>query len=73
MKKSFRIKGIDCENCAAHIEEKIKKVKGVDSASISFFTENMVIECSEENLGEVMKNIQKIVKREEPDATIEEI
>ena len=73
MKKKFKIKGIDCANCAAHLEEKIKKVEGVESASISFFTENMVIECSEENLGEVMKNIQKIIKREEPDAIIEEI
>jgi len=73
MKKQFKIKGIDCANCAENLEEKIKKIEGVGSASISFFTEKMVIECSEENKDEVMKNIQKIVKREEPDATIEEI
>ena len=73
MKKNFKIKGIDCANCAAHLEEKIKKVEGVECSSISFFTENMVIECREENLDEVMKNIRKLVKREEPDATIEEI
>lgn len=73
MKKKFKIKGIDCANCAAHLEERIKKVEGVESASISFFTEKMIIECSEENIDEVMKNIEKIVRREEPDATIEEI
>ena len=73
MKKLFKIKGIDCANCAAHLEERIKKVEGVESASISFFTEKMIIECSEENIDEVMKNIEKIVRREEPDATIEEI
>lgn len=73
MKKKFKIKGIDCANCAAHLEEKIKKVEGVENASISFFTENMVIECSEESLDKVIKNIRKLVKREEPGATIEEI
>ena len=73
MKKKLKIKGIDCANCAAHLEEKIKKVEGVENASISFFTENMIIECSEENLNEIMKNVRKLVKKEEPDATIEEI
>jgi len=33
----------------------------------------MVIECSDENIDEVMKNIQKLIKREEPEVTIEEI
>ena len=73
MKKKFKIKGIDCANCAAQLEEKIKKVEGVESASISFFTEKMIIECSEENLNEIIKNVKKLVKREEPDVTIEEI
>ena len=73
MKKLFKIKGIDCANCAAHLEEKIKKVEGVESASISFFTEKIVIECSDENINEIMKNVKKLIKREEPDATIEEI
>jgi len=73
MKKKLKINGIDCANCAAHLEEKIKKIKGVENASISFFTEKMIIECSEENLDEVMNNIRKLVKKEEPDAIVEEI
>jgi len=73
MKKRYKIKGIDCANCAAHLEEKMKKIEGVESASINFFTENMFIECDEEKLDDVMKNIQKLIKKEEPDATIEEI
>ena len=73
MKRQFKIKGIDCANCAAKLEEKIKKVEGIVNISINFFTEKMIIECSEENLDEIIKNIQKLVKREEPDAIIEEI
>lgn len=73
MKNVFKIKGIDCANCAAHLEEKIKKIEGVENASISFFTEKMVIECSEENKKEVMKKLKKLIKKEEPDTTIEEI
>ena len=73
MKKQLKIKGIDCANCALQLEEKIKKIEGIENATISFFSEKMTIECSEEKLEEVMKNIQKLVKKEESDATIEEI
>ena len=73
MKNIFKIKGIDCANCAAHLEEKIRKIEGVEEATISFFTEKMVIECSDEDKDEVMNKIKKLVKKEEPDATIEEM
>ena len=40
MKSTFKIKGIDCANCAAQLENAISKVEGVESASISFIAEN---------------------------------
>ena len=48
MKIKFKIKGLDCANCAAELERAIQKIEGVDSASISFMTEKMIIECNEE-------------------------
>lgn len=73
MKYNFKIKGIDCANCAAELERAIQKVEGVNAATISFMTEKLVIECEEENKEEVMKRIQKVIKREEPDCTIKEV
>ena len=62
MKYKFKIKGLDCANCAAELERAIQKIDGVDEATISFMTEKLVIECEEENKEEVMKKVQNIVK-----------
>ena len=73
MKFSFRIKGLDCANCASELERAINKVKGVDSATISFMTERLTIEMEEDNKETIMKDIEKVIKKEEPDVTIKEI
>ncbi len=73
MKKTYKLKGLDCANCTAKMEEKVNKIKGVESASISFMTGRMVIECNEDNIEEIMKQVKKAIKREEPDVKLEEI
>ena len=73
MKSTYKIKGIDCANCAAQLENSINKVEGVQNASISFIAERMIIEYDEQNKEEIMKKIKKVIKREEPDAILEEI
>lgn len=73
MKSTFKIKGIDCANCAAQLENAISKVEGVQSASISFMAERMVLEYDEQNAEEIMKKVRKLIKKEEPDAILEEI
>ena len=71
MKYKFKIKGLDCANCAAELERKIQKVEGVEEASISFMTEKLVLEISD-NKDEVMEKVKKVIKKEEPDVTIKE-
>ena len=73
MKYNFKIKGLDCANCAAELERAIQKIDEVKEASISFMTEKLVIECDEENKEEVMKKVQKVIKKEEPECTIKEV
>ena len=36
MKKKFALSQVDCANCAAQMEEAIKKIDGVNDASINF-------------------------------------
>lgn len=69
----FKIKGIDCANCAAELERAIQKIDGVTEASLSFMTEKLVMEIEDDRKDEVLKNLKKVVKKEEPDCTIEEI
>ena len=73
MKVKFKIKGIDCANCAAELERAIQKIDRVTEASLSFMTEKLVMEIEDDRKDEVLKNLKKVVKKEEPDCTIEEI
>ena len=73
MKSKFKIKGLDCANCASQLERAIQKLDGIESASISFMTERMQIEYDETRKEEIMQNLKKVIKKEEPDVTIEEI
>ena len=60
-----------CAHCAAKIEEKIAKLDGVDTALVNFLTERMTLEVQEEKWDALQKQIEKIVKKIEPDVTIE--
>ena len=73
MKVKFKIKGIDCANCALELERAIQKVDCVESATISFMAERMTLEIDEERKEEVIVKVNKVVKIEEPDVTLKEI
>lgn len=73
MKSKFKIKGLDCANCAAELERQIGKIDGIEKVSISFMSERMEIEYAENRKQEIMEKIKKVIKKEEPDVKIEEI
>ena len=72
MKTRFKIKGLDCANCAAELERAINKLDEINNASISFMTEKLEIEYDAEK-EEIIKKVKKIIKKAEPDVTIEEV
>ena len=69
----FKIHGLDCANCANELEDAFRKIKLIQSVTISFMTERLTIECLEENKEEVLEQIKKVIKKEEPNVTIEEV
>lgn len=73
MKKVLKLEGLDCANCAAELENRISKVDGVENVSVSFMMQRLTFECNEEIVKEKLKEIKKIIKKEEPDVEIEEI
>lgn len=73
MRKTFKIEGLDCANCAAKLEEAIKKVDVVEDATVNFITQKMIVESNCEDEEELLKKLKKATKRQEPDAKIKEI
>ena len=71
MKIKVKLVDLCCANCAAKIEEKVSRLPGVESVSVNFLTEKMLLEVAEPELDSVKKEIVKIVNKIEPDVTVE--
>ena len=67
MKKSYKVTGIDCPNCAAKLEDKLKKIEGVEKLSLNFMTQRMTLEADEASFSEVLEKVVKLQKEHEPD------
>lgn len=71
MKKKFKLQDLDCANCAAKIEEAIKRIEGVADANVSFMTQKMTIEAEESRFDEIMKEVVAVCRKVEPDCIIQ--
>lgn len=70
MKKVFRLKNLDCANCAAKMESKIRKIDGVKSAGVDFFSQKMVVETEDSAFEQVMDEVVRVCRKIEPDCEI---
>ena len=70
MKKTFKLIDLDCANCAAKMETAIKKIDGVNNATVSFMTQKMTIEADDDKFNEVVKKAVDCIKKVEPDCTV---
>ena len=70
MKKKFKLQDLDCANCAAKMEEAIKKIDGVNDATVSFMTQKMTIEADDERFDAIMDEVEKVCAKVEPDTKI---
>ena len=64
------MRDLDCANCAAKMEEAIRKLDGVQAVSISFMTQKLTIEAEEDRLDEIMRQAVKVCRKVEPDCEI---
>ena len=70
MKKKFKLPDLDCANCAAKMEDAIKKLDGVNDASVSFMMQKMTIDADDARFDEIMKEVVEVCKKVEPDCII---
>ena len=70
MKKTFRLRDLDCANCAATMENAINKLDGVQSATVSFMTQRLTLEADDARFDEVLKEAVRVCRKVEPDCTV---
>ena len=70
MKKKIKLQDLDCANCAAKMEEAIKKLDGVNDASVNFMMQKMTIDAEDSRFDEIMKEVVTVCAKVEPDCKI---
>ena len=57
MKKKFKLQDLDCANCAAKMEDAIKKIPGVNDANVSFMMQKMTIDAEDDKFDAIMEEV----------------
>ena len=70
MKKKFKLIDLDCANCAAKMEEAIKKITGITDASVNFMTQKMMIEAPDNEFDRIVAEAVNVISRVEPDCQV---
>ncbi len=73
MESNFKIMNLDCANCALELERAIKKIDGIKDVNINFILQKMKLEYDEVNKENIILNVKKTIKKEEPDVILEEM
>lgn len=70
MKKVMKLQDLDCANCAAKIENAVKKLEGVTSVKVNFLSQKMELEAPDDRYEFVLDEAKKIIKKIEPDVVV---
>ena len=61
MKKKYNLTDLDCANCAAKMEDAIKKIDGVNNATVSFMAQKLTIDADDSRFDSIMKEVVRCV------------
>ena len=70
MKKTFELEDLDCANCARKMQEAVEKLDGVNSCSVNFMTQKMVLDADDAKFNDILKEAIAVMKKVEPDCTV---
>jgi len=68
--KEFILQGLGCASCASKIESAVKKMDGIENASINLATSKMRIETAQSTQKDISKAVENIVHTYEPDVKV---
>ena len=69
MKKRYKFE-VDCANCAAKVEEAVKKIDGVNDASVNFMAQKLVLDADDARFDEILQEVIAVAKKVEPDCEL---
>ena len=69
MKKRFKFV-VDCANCAAKVEAAVKKIDGVNDATVNFMAQKLVLDADDARFDEMLKEVEAVAKKVEPDCEL---
>lgn len=70
MRKVFKLDEIDCANCAQKLQDAIKKVDGVEDASVNFMTQKLTLVADDDRFDEVLDRVVRLTAELESDCEI---
>ncbi|MEG2932918.1 MAG: cation transporter [Gordonibacter sp.] len=70
MRKTFKLEDLDCANCAAKMEHSIKKIDGVNDATVSFMTQKLALDADDARFDAILDEVVRVCKKIEPDMVI---
>ena len=70
MKKKLKCE-IDWANCAAKVEDAIKKLDGVEDAKINFMMQKLTLIADDDRFDEILDEAIKTGRKIEPDFAVE--
>ena len=62
MKKKYNLTDLDCANCAAKMEDAIKKIDGVNNATVSFMAQKLTIDADDSRFDSIMKEVVNVCR-----------
>lgn len=68
--KRFKLKDLDCANCAAKMEAAIKKLEGVEDCTISFMTQRMTLTAAGDRIDALVAQAQDCIHKVDPHCDI---
>ena len=69
MKKRYKFV-VDCANCAAKVEAAVKKIDGVNDATVNFMAQKLVLDADDARFDEILQKVVATAKKIEPDCEL---
>lgn len=63
MKFTYKLEGLHCGSCGGKIEREISKIEGVESVSVIFMSQRLIIHADETIIGKIENEARKIINK----------
>ena len=60
MKKIIALQDLDCANCAAKMENEIKKIDGIKFVSVNFMLQKMTLDITDGNAEKIIRDLNSL-------------